>query len=65
MNVDIIFTPSSLFEFLPPFVINDDIIALEDTEQYNASFVSSIPSENVVLGAPAIVLITDDEGKNK
>ena len=65
MNVDIIFTPSSMFEFLPPFVINDDIIALEDIEQYNASFVSSVPSEDVVLGAPATISIIDDEGKYK
>ena len=48
---------------LPDFPIADDTTALETNEIYQLSFISSTPSQNVTLGVPTEITITDDDGK--
>ena len=48
---------------LPNFGITDDTTALETNEIYQLSFSSSSPSQDVTLGAPTEITITDDDGK--
>ena len=48
---------------LPNFVITDDTTALETNEIYQLSFISSTPSEDVTLGVPTKITITDDDGE--
>ena len=48
---------------LPNFGITDDTTALETNEMYQLSFSSSAPSQDVTLGNPTTITITDDDGK--
>ena len=48
---------------LPNFGITDDTTALETNEIYQLSFISSTPSQDVTLGVPTEITITDDDGK--
>ena len=48
---------------LPNFGITDDTTALETSEMYQLSFSSSSPSQDVTLGVPTEITITDDDGK--
>ena len=48
---------------LPNFGITDDTTALETNEIYQLSFSSSTPSQDVTLGVPTEITITDDDGK--
>ena len=48
---------------LPNFGITDDTTALETNEIYQLSFISSTPSQDVILGVPTEITITDDDGE--
>ena len=48
---------------LPNFNITDDTTALETNEIYQLSFISSTPSQDVTLGVPTEISITDDDGE--
>ena len=48
---------------LPNFGITDDTTALETNEMYQLSFSSSAPSQDVTLGNPTTITITDDDGE--
>ena len=48
---------------LPNFGITDDTTALETNETYQLSFSSSAPSQDVTLGVPTEITITDDDGE--
>ena len=48
---------------LPNFGITDDTTALETNEIYQLSFSSSTPSQDVALGLPTEITITDDDGE--
>ena len=48
---------------LPDFDITNDITALETDEIYQLSFISSTPSQDVTLGNPTTITITDDDGE--
>ena len=48
---------------LPNFGITDDTTALETNEMYQLSFRSSAPSQDVTLGNPTTITITDDDGE--
>ena len=48
---------------LSDFNITDDTTALETNEIYQLRFISSTPSQNVTLGIPTEITITDDDGE--
>ena len=48
---------------LTDFDITNDITALETDETYQLSFISSTPSQDVTLGVPTEITITDDDGE--
>ena len=48
---------------LPNFGITDDTTALETNEMYQLSFSNSAQSQDVTLGVPTEITITDDDGK--
>ena len=57
------FPPGQMPVPLPNFGITDDTTALETNEIYQLSFISSTPSQDVTLGVPTEITITDDDGK--
>ena len=59
----VIFTPGQMPVTLPDFDITNDITALETDEIYQLSFISSTPSQDVTLGVPTEITITDDDGE--
>ena len=59
----VIFTPGQMPVTLPDFDITNDITALETDEIYQLSFSNSAPSQDVTLGVPTEITITDDDGK--
>ena len=52
----------TLITSVPEFDIQDDTTALETPELYNYTLASSSITKNVVLGAPAVFEILDDDG---
>ena len=52
----------TLITSVPQFDIQDDTTALETPELYNYTLTSSSITKNVVLGAPAVFEILDDDG---
>ena len=59
----VIFTPGQMPATLPNFGITDDTTALETNEMYQLSFSSSAPLQDVTLGNPTTLTITDDDGE--
>ena len=59
----VIFQPGDISVPLPDLVITDDITALETDEMYQLSFFNSAPSQDVILGNPTTITITDDDGE--
>ena len=59
----VIFEAGDVSVPLPNFVITDDTTALETNEIYQLSFISSTPSQNVTLGVPTEINITDNDGE--
>ena len=59
----VIFQVGDVSVLLPSFIITDDIIGLETDEIYQLNLFSSIPSQNIALGKPTAIAITDDDGK--
>ena len=57
------FPPGQMPVTLPNFDITDDTTALETDEIYQLSFISSTPSQDVTLGVPTEITITDDDGE--
>ena len=49
---------------LPSFIIINDTIALETTEQYDLSFSNPSISNGVTLGPDTTIQITDDDGND-
>ena len=63
MDSTIIFQAGDVSAPLPDFGITDDTTALETNEIYQLSFSSSTPSQDVTLGVPTEITITDDDGE--
>ena len=63
MNSTVIFQVGDVSVPLSDFNITDDTTALETNEIYQLSFISSTPSQDVTLGVPTEITITDDDGK--
>ena len=63
VNSTVIFQAGDVSVPLPDFGITDDTTALETNEIYQLSIISSIPSQDVTLGVPTEITITDDDGK--
>ena len=59
----VIFQAGDVSVPLPNFGITDDTTALETNETYQLSFISSTPSQDVTLGVPTEITITDDDGE--
>ena len=59
----VIFQAGDVSVPLPDFNITDDTTALETNETYQLSFISSTPSQDVTLGVPTEITISDDDGK--
>ena len=59
----VIFQAGDVSVPLPDFGITDDTTALETNEIYQLSFISSTPSQDVTLGVPTEITITDDDGE--
>ena len=57
------FPPGQMPVPLPNFGITDDTTALETNEIYQLSFNTSTPSQDVTLGNPTTITITDDDGE--
>ena len=57
------FPPGQMPVPLPNFGITDDTTALETNEIYQLSFNTSTPSQDVTLGNPTTIIITDDDGE--
>ena len=64
-NVDstVMFEAGDISVPLPNFNITDDTTALETDEIYQLRFSSSTPSQDVTLGNPTTITITDDDGE--
>ena len=63
MDSTVIFQAGDVSVPLSDFNITDDTTALETNEIYQLSFISSTPSQDVTLGVPTDITITDDDGK--
>ena len=63
VNSTVIFQAGDVSVPLPNFNITDDTTALETNEIYQLSFISSTPSQDVTLGVPTKITITDDDGE--
>ena len=63
MDSTVIFQAGDVSVPLPDFGITDDTTALETNEIYQLSFISSTPSQDVTLGVPTEITITDDDGE--
>ena len=65
ISFTVTFSPGQSLVVLPDFDIRDDKTALETDETYHLRLTSSIPSQNVTLGNPTRIIITDDDGESK
>jgi len=63
VNSQVIFQAGQVSVALPDFNITDDSTALETDEVYQLDFISSSPSQDVTLGNPTNITITDDDSK--
>ena len=63
MNSTVTFEAGDVSVPLPNFGITDDSTALETNEMYQLSFIRSTPSQDVTLGVPTKITITDDDGE--
>ena len=63
MDSTVIFQAGDVSVPLPNFGITDDTTALETNEIYQLSLISSTPSQDVTLGVPTEITITDDDGE--
>ena len=63
MNSTVTFEAGDVSVPLPNFGITDDSTALETNETYQLSFIRSTPSQDVRLGDPTEITITDDDSK--
>ena len=63
MDSTVLFQAGDISVPLPNFVITDDTTALETNEIYQLSFISSSPSQDVNLGGPTEIIITDEDGE--
>ena len=63
MNSTVTFEAGDVSVPLPNFGITDDSTALETNEMYQLSFIRSTPSQDVTLGDPTKITITDDDGE--
>ena len=63
VNSTVIFQAGDVSVPLPNFNITDDTTALETNEIYQLSIISSTPSQDVTLGVPTEITITDDDGE--
>ena len=63
VNSTVTFPVGQVPLMLPSFIINDDSFGLELNEEFELEIVSSSPSDNVILGEPANITITDDDSK--
>ena len=63
MDSTVLFQAGDASVPLPNFVITDDTTALETNEIYQLSFISSSPSQDVNLGGPTEIIITDEDGE--
>lgn len=52
---------SAMFKMLS-IDIQDDLVALEDSEVFSLHFVSLFPAANILFGPEAVVTIQDDDG---
>ena len=63
VSFTVTFPPGQILVQLPVFDIIDDTTALETNEVYQLRFIRSTPSQNVTLGNPTTITITDDDGE--
>ena len=63
MNSTVTFEAGDVSVPLPNLGITDDSTALETNETYQLNLISSTPSEDVTLGVPTKITITDDDGE--
>ena len=63
MNSTVTFEAGDVSVPLPNFGITDDSTALETNETHQLSFIRSTPSQDVRLGDPTEITITDDDSK--
>ena len=63
INLIVTFPAGQAPLMLPSFSIIDDNFGLELDEEFELELVSSSPSDNVILGEPANITITDDDSK--
>ena len=63
VNSTVTFQAGDVSVPLPNFGITDDTTALETNEKYQLSFIRSTPSQDVTLGDPTEITITDDDSE--